>query len=252
MTRPSAGPGGPGVTRRPRGPAERRAGAGARPGVWWWSAALSAGALAACTPAAAPAPAVASPAGAATAAAPVAGPDLCARLCALGPTAATPLAPAIRGKLAWSEADGPGRDDDALVLLFWKEPNGEGIEALSGFNDLGHALAGLAGVRLAVVHVGGDVAQAMQARRELIDADVKVALLAGEAAQGLVAALAPDRLPATYVLDRRHRPQARFDGVARWRSPSVRGYFEGLVAGGGCGLSFEGPGAEGRCAAAGP
>ncbi len=210
-------------------------------------------AMVACTPSAAPArPATSTP----TTPARVepAGPDVCASLCALGPSAATPQAPAVKTKLSWTSAGATTTvsDSEALVLFFWREPNGESIEGLDGLNDLAHKLAGLAGIRLAMVYVGDDEAKAVQARRELIDRDVSVGVIAGEQAQQLVAALAPDRLPVTYVLDRQHRPQARFDGAARWRPASVRAYFEGLVAGGGCGLSFEGSGAEGRCPAASP
>lgn len=165
---------------------------------------------------------------------------LCADLCSLRPTSTSPQAPAL--KVAGAPAD------KALVMLLWRTPNGESIEAIGAFNDLAEQLKGSTGVALVLVSIEDDGGRVTQARRELIDQNTPVQLVFGAAAQEVAAALAPDRLPATYVLDPRHRPIARFDGVPTWRSPSARPFFEGLTRGGGCTVLIdEGKAAGGRC-----
>lgn len=199
--------------------------------------------LAACAsplPPPAPAPPLASaPSPPAASSAP---PDaLCPSLCALRPTAASPGAPVIRG-----QAPGVVR-----VVLLWREPSGDAIQAVSGLNDLAERLRGVAGVELLLVSVDDDGARAAQAKRELIDKETTVRLLFGPEAQEVAAALAPDRLPTTYVLDREQRPVLRFDGVPGWRSGATRALFEGLSAGQGCSLVIEEgrPQGAGSCAA---
>lgn len=125
------------------------------------------------------------------------------------------------------------------MVLLWKEPNGDAIQAISGLNDLAERLRGVEGVELMMVSVDDDGGRATQARRELIDKETQVRLVFGSDAQQIAAALAPDRLPVTYVLDRQQRPAMRFDGVASWRSPSSRALFEGLVAEKSCSLTIE-------------
>ena len=178
--------------------------------------------LAACAPATPPPAAPSSPvAPPAASAPPPSSPDsLCPALCALHPTAASPEAPMLKGQP-------PGV---VRVLLLWKEPNGDAIQAVGGLNDLAERLKGLPGVELVLVSVDDDGARAAQARRELIDKDTPVRLVFGDEAQQVAATLAPDRLPATYVLDRQQRPALRFDGVPAWRSAATRTLFEGLAA----------------------
>ncbi len=205
------------------------------------------GACAPPLPAAPPAPAPASAAPAAPAAPAADAEGLCPGLCALAPAAASPRAPALKGVTGLDEGQ-------AAVVLLWREPNGESIEAIGGLNDLAERLRGLTGVTLALVSIDDDGARATQARRELIDPATRVTLIFGADGQATAAALAPDRLPALYVLDRQRRTVARFEGPTRWRSPATRGFFEGLAGGQGCSLSFDAgkPVSPGRCEGGSP
>ncbi|MCS6900275.1 MAG: hypothetical protein NZX77_10980 [Polyangiaceae bacterium] len=139
------------------------------------------------------------------------------------------MAPVLRGQK-------PG---NVRVVLLWREPSGDAIQAVSGLNDLADRLRGVAGVELLLVSVDDDGARAEQARRELIDPETPVRFVSGPEAQAIAATLAPERLPTTYILDREQRPILRFDGVPAWRSAATRTLFEGLMAGQGCSFMIE-------------
>lgn len=185
-----------------------------------------------------PPPATPSPPPSASAGAPApSNPDaLCAALCSVHPTAASPQAPRVRHL-------GPGV---VRVLLLWKEPNGDSIQAIGAMNDLAGWLRGVEGVELALVTIDDNGARAAQARRELIDADAPVKLLSGEDAWALAASLAPEQLPAMYLIDPQQRPTIRIDGPPSWKASEARALVAGLVAGQSCSLAIEGGKALGR------
>jgi hypothetical protein len=82
--------------------------------------------------------------------------------------------------------------------------------------------------------------RAAQAFRELLDGEQPFPQVAGAEATQLAAPLVPERFPVTYVIDGQGGVRARLDGSQDWRSPEIRRLIEGLAAGDGCSLEFEG------------
>lgn len=155
--------------------------------------------------------------------------QLCPALCALRPSAANPQALALKGQ-------SPGV---VRVILLWREPNGNAIQAISGINDLASRIRGIHGIELLLVSVDDNGARAAQARQELIDQETQVRLIFGPDAQEITAALAPETLPALYILDQQQRPVMRFDQIPDWHAPVSRTLFEGLTAGASCSFVVE-------------